>query len=194
LDLDYFMWKYSRELGPAFCSTQLSTRVPNLTSEKRRHGSIHGPPAMRTYGMFTRVPSPKSQVPRPTHVSKSRHGGKTPTFEPQETIQMWLIVVKVGSWLVDAKIFVGRVLRLGSSFLLDPALNTSPKPHLRKTLPWKHPPASRHVASSLCLLPGVLTACSHGVPCPIHVSKSWHGSKVPTFEPSRNHPNVVNYR
>jgi hypothetical protein len=38
-----------------------------------------------------------SQVPSPSHVSKSQHGGKVPTFEPQETIQIWLISIKVGS-------------------------------------------------------------------------------------------------
>ena len=27
------------------------------------------------------------QVPSPTHVSKSQHGGKVLTFEPQETIK-----------------------------------------------------------------------------------------------------------
>ena len=36
-------------------------------------------------------------VPSPTHVSKSQHGGKVPTFEPQVTIEIWLIIMKVGS-------------------------------------------------------------------------------------------------
>ena len=35
-------------------------------------------------------------VPRPTHASKSQHRGKVPTFEPHETIQIWLISIKVG--------------------------------------------------------------------------------------------------
>jgi len=34
------------------------------------------------------------QVPSPTHISKSQHGGKIPTFEPQETI---IIIIIVGS-------------------------------------------------------------------------------------------------
>ena len=38
-----------------------------------------------------------SQVPSPTHVSKSHYGGKVPTFEPQETIEVWLMIIKVGS-------------------------------------------------------------------------------------------------
>ena len=34
------------------------------------------------------------QVPSPTHVSKSQHGGKVPTFQSQKTIQIWLIIIK----------------------------------------------------------------------------------------------------
>jgi hypothetical protein len=30
---------------------------------------------------------------------KIQHGVKLPTFEPQETIEIWLIIIKVGSWL-----------------------------------------------------------------------------------------------
>ena len=41
----------------------------------------------------------ESQVPSPIHVSKSRHGGKVPTFELQEIIKIWLIIVKFGSQL-----------------------------------------------------------------------------------------------
>ena len=33
----------------------------------------------------------------------------------------------------------GLVLRVGSSFLLEPTLNTSPKSHLQKSLPCRHP-------------------------------------------------------
>jgi hypothetical protein len=39
-----------------------------------------------------------SQVPGPTHVSKSQHGGKVPTFEPQETIKIWCICIK--AWIL----------------------------------------------------------------------------------------------
>ena len=42
-------------------------------------------------------------VPSPTYVSKSQHGGKVPTFEPQETIKIKLIIIKLWSWLVNAK-------------------------------------------------------------------------------------------
>jgi hypothetical protein len=31
----------------------------------------------------------------PIHVSKSRHGGKATTFEPQETVKIWLLMNKV---------------------------------------------------------------------------------------------------
>ena len=60
------------------------------------------------------------------------------TFEPQETIKIWLVIIKVGLWLFYAKIFTGLVLRVGSSFLLDPTLNTPPKPHFQK-VPCGHP-------------------------------------------------------
>ena len=33
----------------------------------------------------------------------------------------------------------GLVLRVGCKVLLDPTLNTSPKPHLQKVLSCKHP-------------------------------------------------------
>ena len=59
-----------------------------------------------------------SQVPSPTHVSKSQHGGKVPTFEPRETTKLWLIVVRIGFLIFYAKVFTGLVLRVGSCFLL----------------------------------------------------------------------------
>ena len=37
------------------------------------------------------------QVLSPTHVSKSQHEGKVPTFEPQETIKTRLIIIKAQS-------------------------------------------------------------------------------------------------
>jgi hypothetical protein len=40
--------------------------------------------------------------------------------------------MKVRSWLFDAKIFVRLVFRVRSSFLVEPTLNTNPKPHLHK--------------------------------------------------------------
>ena len=76
-----------------------------------------------------------SQVPS----TKSQHGGKVPTFESQETIKIWLIIMKVGSWLFYGQIFLGLVLRVGSSFLLVPTLNTSPKPYLQIVLWCRHP-------------------------------------------------------
>ena len=56
-----------------------------------------------------------SQVWSPTHVHKSQHGDKVSTFEHQETI-------------VDLDYFMQEILGLvfivGSSFLLNPTLNT----------------------------------------------------------------------
>ena len=40
-------------------------------------------------------------IPSPTHVSKS------PTFELQKTIRIWLSISKIGSRLFYAKVFVG---------------------------------------------------------------------------------------
>jgi hypothetical protein len=61
------------------------------------------------------------EVPSPTHVSKSQHGGKVPTLEPQTIIKIWLIIIKVGSWLFYDKTFTGLALRVGFSLMLDPA-------------------------------------------------------------------------
>ena len=81
----------------------------------------------------------ESQVPSPTYISKSQHGGKVPIFEPQEIIKIWLVIIKGRSWLFYAKNFTRLVLTVGSRFLLDPTLNTSPEPHLQKVLPCGHP-------------------------------------------------------
>ena len=61
-----------------------------------------------------------------------KHGGKVPTYDPQETIKIWICIIIVGSLLFYAQISAGLVLRQRLSFLLDPTLNTSPKPHLKK--------------------------------------------------------------
>ena len=52
------------------------------------------------------------------------------TFEPQETIEILLILSKIGFFY--EKICTALVLRDGSRFLLNPTSNTSPKPHLHK--------------------------------------------------------------
>ena len=44
-----------------------------------------------------------SQVPSPTHLSNSQHRGKVPTCEPQVTTKIWLVIIKVGSWLFYEK-------------------------------------------------------------------------------------------
>jgi hypothetical protein len=47
---------------------------------------------------------------------KSQHGGKVPTFEPQESTKIWLIVIKIESLIFYAKVLMGLVLRVGSCF------------------------------------------------------------------------------
>ena len=44
------------------------------------------------------------------------------------------------SWilLINGNLFVELVLRFGFRILLDPTLNTNPKPHLQKVLPCRH--------------------------------------------------------
>ena len=80
-----------------------------------------------------RVPSP------PLMLASTNMEAKVPTFEPQDTIKIWLIVIKVGSWLLYAKVYAGLVLWVGSSFLLNPTLNTHLKPHLQIALPCRYP-------------------------------------------------------
>ena len=63
---------------------------------------------------------------------------QVPTCEPQVITKRWLFIIKVGSWLFDAKIFTRFGLRVGSSFLLNPTGNISCKPHLEKVLPFRH--------------------------------------------------------
>ena len=74
----------------------------------------------------TLVRANSHRVPSPTHVSKSQHGGKVPTCEPQVITKIWLIMIKGRTWLFRAKIFAGLGLRVGSSFLLYPTCKTSP--------------------------------------------------------------------
>jgi hypothetical protein len=78
------------------------------------------------------------QVPSPTYVNKSQHGGKVPTFEPQHTITIWFVSISFGPTLIYVSKFLGHMLRVGFSFLLDLTLNTSPKHHLQRLLPCRH--------------------------------------------------------
>ena len=66
----------------------------------------------------------KTLAQLPTHVNKSQHVGKVPTYE---LIRIWFLFM--GSWLFYAKM-LRIVLQVGSSFLLDPILNTSLEPRL----------------------------------------------------------------
>ena len=90
---------------------------------------------LRCSGLITWTP----KSPNPTHGSKSQHGGKGPTFEPQETIKKWLMIIKVKSWLFWAKTCAGVVLRVGSSFLLDPLSTQVPSLNVQKVLPCRPP-------------------------------------------------------
>ena len=49
-------------------------------------------------------------------------GSQVPTFEPQETLKILLISLKSNLDYFYAKISMGLVLRVGSSFLVDPTL------------------------------------------------------------------------
>ena len=74
-----------------------------------------------------------SQVPSSTHVSNSQHGGKVLTFEPQETIRIRFIIIEVGILIILCKSMNGTCVESGVySLLLDPILNTSPKPRILK--------------------------------------------------------------
>jgi hypothetical protein len=81
---------------------------------------------------------PKSQVPL-TSISSDVEANFQ-LFEPRETIIVWFISINVRwSLLFYAYKFSGLVLRVGISFVLDPTLNTSLKPHLQKVQPCRHP-------------------------------------------------------
>jgi hypothetical protein len=48
-----------------------------------------------------------SQVPSPTHVSKSQHGGEDPTFEAKGTVKVWSIIIEVISLIILSKNICG---------------------------------------------------------------------------------------
>ena len=73
---------------------------------------------------------------------------------------LWMMLcMRVGSWLFYTKIISRLVLRVGSSFLLDPSLNTSPKPRIQKCC---------HVG--IHVIPGTLRL---GTPCEV-VNPNFH--------------------
>ena len=57
-------------------------------------------------------------VPSPTHVSKSKHGGKVPTIEPQQIIKVWFTSIKIRSWLFMQKNSQDLCWELGLPFCL----------------------------------------------------------------------------
>jgi hypothetical protein len=76
-------------------------------------------------------------VPNPTHVNKSQHEDKA--------IKFWALKNPLKyQWNRTVIMFMQNYSHdlcweLGSHFLLDPTLNTSPKLHLHKVLPCRHP-------------------------------------------------------
>ena len=123
-----YSWDLCWELGLVFCSTQLSAKVSSLTFKKCCHVGIHV-----TKGRFTWGPKSSLMLASPNMEAK------VPTFEPQGMKEIWLIITKDGSWLFYGRIFSKLVLKYGFSFLLDPTLKRSPKPHLQKVLSCRHP-------------------------------------------------------
>ena len=81
-----------------------------------------------------RANSHRVSSPNSTHVSKFQHGGKVPTFEPQNTIKIWSILIKGRILIILCNMFAGLVFKVGSSFLLNATRNTSPKPQPPKTV------------------------------------------------------------
>ena len=79
----------------------------------------------------------KSQVP--LMLASPNIDAKVPTCESQIITKIWFKLIKVGTSLFYAKIFVELGLRVGSSFLLDPTRNTSSISHLQKMMPCRHP-------------------------------------------------------
>ena len=82
---------------------------------------------------------PESQVPSPTRVTKSQHGGKVSTSEHQGTIKIRLINIEVGSGLIYAEVFAGLGLRVGSSFLARPHSQHKSQASSSNVLSCRHP-------------------------------------------------------
>jgi hypothetical protein len=71
---------------------------------------------------------------------KFQHGGQVPIFEPQDTVKIWLVIIKVGLYFMQkyAQDLLGE---LGLAFCSTQASTQAPslKPHLQKVLSCKHP-------------------------------------------------------
>ena len=50
-------------------------------------------------------------------LASSQHGGKVPTFEAHDILQIWLIFIKVESWLCYVKSSIGLVLKVRSHYV-----------------------------------------------------------------------------
>ena len=61
-------------------------------------------------------------------------GGGVPTRKPQVITKIWFIIIKIIFWYFYAQIFVVFGLRIGSSLLLDPTPNISPKIDVQKKI------------------------------------------------------------
>ena len=83
------------------------------------------------------------EVPSPTRVSMSQHGGEVPTFESWDTNRILLIIFKVGSWLFYAKLFTRLLLRVGFIFVARPNSQHNS---------WASPPKSDAMYASMSCL------------------------------------------
>ena len=131
LNIEIFIW-FSTYF---FDNITLCNNLPNVTLSNMAH-LIYVTFFVETDGvMLSRLECTKGRF---TWSPKSQHRGKVPTFEPPKTIEIWLTIIKVGFGVFCVKTFVRLVLRVGSSFLLKPTLNTSLKPHFQKVLSCRH--------------------------------------------------------
>ena len=133
--LDAFFWVLKISWTGLLPHVWSGPRVPLMLGPLHTIPKGHNQAIVRALGSLPkaiplRAGSHGSQVPSPTRVSKSQHGGEVPTCELQAIIKIWLIIIKVRSWLFYAKIFARFGLIVGSSFLLDPTQNKGPKPRL----------------------------------------------------------------
>jgi hypothetical protein len=98
--------------------------VPEL---KKNHACLILDPKQRNQEekvMLCHMRASSHGVPSPTHVNKFQHGGRVPNFESQEPIKDMVSV--------RPRFFYAK------NFLLDPTLNTCPKPQLQKMMPRRH--------------------------------------------------------
>ena len=90
---------------------------------------VKGPQGGFTWGLKCQVPFMSTS---PNMDAKSQ------PLSLKNLFKAWFISIKVRSWLFYANFLWDFLLRVESSFLLDPTLNTSSDPHLQRVLPCRH--------------------------------------------------------